>query len=325
MKLFLKTMLSCALALIMLLSLVSCSLLGGGDDGDFKANYKKQEITADAVSVIKSNLESKLAENSSYLKYTATYHYDLENSGSGYVYNNKYDVTMQVNGDAAVGEVFAYIELKSVYSQPDGNAGRDVFVKFCIVRTGEGENYSDYKVFVNLDDQTYSATFGEMLQAIEEADIYYVSGGTDEAMKDALDYEIGDGEYFEIILAYAATVSGKELVSITDYPFIYCLHDFNKDSFLSMLSELNQNSGDKGYKLYTDGDNKIKVTRKYKDKKFLEEYDNASYLWLNDDGTYSYRCVDMYKTDNPARAKIVNTEQVLNPLTDTIALPAWAK
>lgn len=324
MKLFLKMMLSCVLALVMLLSLVSCSLLGGGDDGEFKADYEKQEITAEAVSAIKSGLESKIAENGSYLKYAATYHYDLQNSGSGYVFNTKYDVTMQVNGDAAVGEVFAYIELNSFYSQPDGQAGRDVFVKFCIVRTGEGENYSDYKVFVNLDDQTYSATFDEMLQKLDEADVY-VSGGNDNPMKLALDYESSNGDYFEIITAYAAAASGKEIVSLLDNPFIYCLHEFNKNSFLNMLDGLDQNSGSKGYKLYTEGDNKVKVTRKYEDKKFLEEHDNASYLWINEDGTYSYHCVDMFKTDNPAKAKVVNTEQLLNPLTGTIALPAWAK
>jgi len=324
MKSLLKALCSCTLALVMLLSLVSCSIFGGDDDGDFKAHYKKQEISASAISTIKNNLNSKLVENGSYLKYTATYNYDLEHSGSGYEYNTKYDVTMQVNGNAAVGEVFAYIELKSVYSQPDGQAGRDVFVKFCIIRINDGENYSDYKVFVNLDDKTYSATFNEMLQIIEEADSYYVVSDNKD-MKSALDYDIGNGEYFEIIIAYASAVADKEIVSVTDYPLIHCLHDFNKDSFLDMLSGLDANSAEKGYKLYTDGENKVKVTRKYDDKKFLEQYDTASYLWLNDDGTYSYRCVDMYKTDNPARAKTVNTEQVLNPLTGTVSLPAWAK
>ena len=324
MKAFLKFFCSCTLALVMLVSLVSCSMFGGNDDGDFKADYKKQEITTSTLSAIKNNLASKLVENGSYLKYAATYHYDLENSGSGYEYNTKYDVTMKVNGEAAVGEVFAYIELKSVYSQPDGNHGRDVFVKFCIVRISDGDKYSDYKVFVNLDDKTYSATFDEMLQVIDEADSYYVSA-ENEDMKLALDYEKGNGTYFEVIIAYATAVAEKEIVSLLDYPFIHCLHDFNKGSFIDMLSGLNNSSAEKGYKLYTDGDNKIKVTRKYDDKKFLEAYDNASYLWINDDGTYSYRCVDMYKTENPAKAKTVNTEQELSPLTGTISLPSWAQ
>ncbi len=324
MKAFIKTICSCALALTMLISLVSCSLFGGDDDGDFAADYQNQEITPETASSIRSTLESKALENSSYLKYAVTYRYDLESTRKGYEYNNKYDINMQVNGEAAVGEVFAYIELKSVYTQPDGESSRDVLVKLCVVRTGAGENYSDYKVFVNIDDKTYGATFDEMLEAIREADRHSVSGA-DDVMKYALDYEKGYGNYFEVITAYADAVAGREIVSASDYPLFNCLHKFNKDDFLDTLSELTESSAKRGYKLYTDGENKVKLTRKYDDKKNMEEYDEAYWLWINDDGTYSYHSKKMYKTDNPGRARIANTEQVLTPITGTITLPAWAQ
>lgn len=324
MKSFIKIICSCTLALTMLLSLASCSIFGGDDDGDFAADYKKQEITAETASSVRSTLESKVAENSSYLKYAATYSYELESTKEGYEYTNKYDISMQVNGEAAVGEAFAYIELKSVYTQPDGKSGRDVLVKFCVVRTSEGEKYSDYKVFVNIDDKTYGATFEEMLEAIREADTHSVSEN-DGTMKYALDYEKGNGDYFEVITAYAAAVAGKEIVSTSDYPLINCLHEFNKDNFLNVLSELDGFSADKGYKLYTDGENKAKLTRKYSDKKNMEEYDKAYWLWINEDGTYSYHAKEMYKTDNPGRARIANTEQAITPITGAITLPAWAQ
>lgn len=327
MKRLLKLAISLALILATVLSLASCSfinnLLGIDDDGDYKADYKEQELTASNVVAAKNTIKEKVT-NASFGKFVATYTSDYE-STSEYKYNTKYDVTMKVNADAAVGEVFAYIKLKSVYSQPDGNHGRDVTAEYCIVRISDGEYYSDYKVYLNIGGQTYSESYEQMITRIEEADIYLYGGGQNLTMKGALDYQNNQGDYFQMLYAYAEAVTGNEIVSINDNPFIYCLHEFNIISFSSVLDGLDTTSADKGYKLFTAGDNMLKIKRKYDDNKFLEYYDELHYLKINDDGTYSHKCIDNYETKNPARARISKTVKELKPLTGAIEVPTWAK
>lgn len=328
MKKLLKIAISLTLVLATVFALASCSMFGGDDEvgEEFKAKYKKQEITTDGVAALKTNVVSKAKGVDSYNKYVATYKYKYHHTGSDLVYDNEYDVMMKVNLEAAVGEALAYIEFKSVYSQPDGLHGRDFSAKYTIVRISEGTNYSDYKVFLNTADQTFGATFDEMIDKIDEADVYLSISDDNEPMKDAFSYEKNNGRYFEVLYAYTMAVTGKDIISTSDNPFIYCLHEFNKDSFTSVLGGLDANSAKKGYKLFTSGDNMIKITRNSEDNQFfLEKHDNATYFRLYDDGTYAYRFAGTYLSENPARGFSSDTEQELKPLAEAIALPDWAK
>lgn len=320
MKKLLNRIILLATVLVMALSFTACDFDLSSIFGD--GNYSKKEITSESVSSIKSNITENTLNNLSYLKYESTYNYDYNKSGE-YVYNTKYDVNMKVNGSAVIGEVFALIEFKTFYSQPDGLHGRDKLVKFCIVRTSSGVNYSDYTVYMNIDGQTYSASYSGMINRIEAADLW-VSNTGNYPMVEALDYEEDQGAYFEVLYAYAEAVSGSQIVSTLDNPFIYCLHNFNKDNFIGILESLDEYSKNKGYSLYASKGNSYKIKRYLNDTKFLEKYDEESYLTINDDKTYSYKYEGFYETKNPARNFNYTTKNELKPFTAAIERPSWS-
>lgn len=319
MKKFLNILLAFTIIISSVFSLTACSF----GDGDYKASYKKQTITRESVSSIMDTIEKNTIENLSYSKYEATYKSDYKSNT--YDYNTKYDVSMKVNGDAKVGEVFAYIELKSVYEQSDGQHGRDLLVKYCIVRISEGKNFSDYKVYMNIGEETHSATFSEMHDKIAEEDVYLEGETENLDVSNILDYTYSQGRYFETLYGYGMAITGGDIVSTLDNPLIFCLHEFNKENFVYTLSELTESSKNYGWALYSAGDSAFKITRKYDDKKFLESYDSTAYLKINEDGTYSHKLIDGYKTENPARAFEYKTERELKPLSTAIEVPSWAK
>ena len=55
-----------------------------------------------------------------------------------------------------------------------------------------------------------------------------------------------------------------------------------------------------------------------------EEYKLESTITVHEDKTYTYKCSDYYKTNNPSRLAEVTEEYELKPITGTIEKPAWA-
>ena len=318
MKKFIRLITTFILVLVSSLSLTACF----GGDGDYSASYKSTEITTQNTETISRDIKSRVLNNDSYSKYVSTYKYEY--NSKIYNYTTKYDLLMKVNGEAELGEAYAFMELKSFYEQEDGNYGRDLDLKYCIVKTGDGIMFSDYTVYLLLGGNTYSATFEEMHDKIEEEDIYLSGSRYDDEMSCAFDYELTQGGYFETIIGYTMAIYGDDVVSTLDNPFIYCLHDLNKGSFIDALYSLDSSSKNKGFRLYS-ADNAYKLTRKYSDKKFREDYDNASYIKIFEDGTYAYKYRGVYETGNPARAFKSNTEKELKPLNENIEVPTWVK
>ena len=316
MRKIIRLTLALAIVLASVLSLTACSF----GDGEYKASYKKTETTYEKVSQIRDVITDSIHFDFSTSKYQSTYNYEYTNKK--YEYTTKYDVLMKVNTDAGVGEVFAYMELKSFYEQADGLHGRDLDIKYCIVREGEGNYYSDYKVYMLLDGQTYNATFNEMHEKIQEQDVYLSGSMFDEEMFYALNYESTQGSYFETILGYTMAITGGDVVSTLDNPFIYCLHGLNLGEFLDTLYGLDESSSSYGYTFYT-APNAYKIKRNYSDRKYGEASEFVSYLKINADGTYAYKRDGSYKVDNAGRAFEYSNKKELKPLLETIELPAW--
>ena len=318
MKKFIRLITTFVLSVATVLSFTACSL----GDGDYAAAYKSTEINSTNIENICEDIEYKTIENVSYNQYVSKYKYEYYSKI--YKYTTKYDLLMKVNGEAEMGEVFAYMELKSFYEQEDGRFGRDLDLKYCIVKTDDGELFTDYTVYLLLGGQTYSAGFYEMHEKIEEEDIYLSGSSDNYYMSSILNYNSTYGEYFETLLGYTMAIYQGDIVSTTDNPFIYCLHDLNKGSFKDAIYGLTNTSAKKGYKLYS-AENAYKLTRKYNDKKFLENYDNASYIKFFENGTYAYKYKGTYETGNPARAFKSTTEKELKPLAETIEIPTWVR
>lgn len=316
MKKFIKMAVCLMFVLTTVFTMTGCKFGGF----DYLSFYMIKKITAENISEIETKIDEKTVDNGSYLKYEATYKYDYENMG--YSYNTKYDVHMKVNGEAQVGEVFAYIEFRSFYDQEGDEHDRDYLFKYCILRDSEGENYSDYLVAVNVGDQLFGATYSDMVQAIEDSGDYVNADMSNQSMSNALELNNYNGnDYFEILIAWTQIVIENEIVSTNDNPFIFCLHEFNKGSFIGTLNDLNPNST-RGYTLFASGDRKFKIARTYNDSQTKEKYDNASYLKIHDDGTYSYKYIGEY-TSNPGRNFKFKKEQELKPLSGVIEIPSW--
>lgn len=320
MKRFLNLFLSLAVLLATVLSLTACSLGGG----EYKAMYKKQSITLGGVSSMIESINDKTLSDASYSKYEATYKSDYENDA--YDFTTKYEVKMKVNGEANVGEVLAYIELKSFYEQSDGLHGRDILIKYCIVRVTDGNTYNDYKIYMNIGEETYSGTFNEVIDYIDQEDVYFPGNPSNLEASNILDYEPTQGDYYQTLYSFALAVTGQDAVSTLDNPIIFCLHAFNKGNFLDTMRDLNESSTSDGWTLYSAGDSAYKITRKYSDKRFfLEECKSTAFLKIHNDGTYSHKLVYEYKTENPARAHETKTERELKPLSGVIEIPSWAR
>ena len=144
MKKFIRLITTFVLVLVATLSLTACF----GGDGDYSASYKSTEITTQNTETISRDIKSRVLNNDSYSKYVSTYKYEY--NSKIYNYTTKYDLLMKVNGEAELGEAYAYMELKSFYEQEDGNYGRDLDLKYCIVKTGDGIMFSDYTVYLLL-------------------------------------------------------------------------------------------------------------------------------------------------------------------------------
>lgn len=325
MKKLLKLATSITAVLALVFSLTGCFL----EDLGIGSSLKRQSINAETITTLRENIQSTTLPNSSNLKFEASYDYEY-NSTNQYVYTTKYEVDMKVNGEANVGEVFAYIEFDTEYSQQDGTHGRDLLIKYCIVRVGAGDSYNDYKVYMNLGGQTYSGTFYQIIATLEDieengSDLYFSGTRHNYDMLDVLDYSDNANfydDYFGTLYDFATAMYGNYVVSTTDNPFIHCLHYFNLDGFIRTLNNLDENS--KGYTLYAS-DNAYRVKRSYVDSRyFREEYKLDDKLTVHEDGTYTFESEYKYSTANPARAHQTEIEQELKPLTGTIQIPSWA-
>ncbi len=295
------------------------SLVGCG------GNFSKVDITDETLSNYNQIVRNNTLSNSSYSNYEATYKYERKASS----YTTKYDVKMKVNGNAGIGEVFALIEFDTFYTQDDNQYGRDLLVKYAIVRSSNGAYYSDYKINMVLGEQatnenTFSVTFSEMVNALLD-DGYWCSTDN-EYMTDILDEDDIFDSYYNMLISFAELKFGDFIVSSGDNPLVNCSHAYNKDMFLETLNDLDSNSANNGYTLHSSKDNAFKIKRKKNFSQYgiTEEYKLESTLTIHEDKTYTYKCYDYYKTNNPARLAEVTEEYELKPISGTIQKPAWA-
>ncbi|MBR6737361.1 MAG: hypothetical protein IKL82_03240 [Clostridia bacterium] len=314
MKKLLKLATAITAVIMCAISLVGC----GG-------SFSKAEITDETLSTYSQTVRHNTLSNTSNTKYEATYKYDKKGSS----YNTKYDVKMKVNGDAGIGEVFALIEFNTFYTQDDGNHGRDLLIQYAIVRSTSGNYYSNYKINMVLGKQsssenTFSVTFSDMVDALID-DGYWCSTES-RYMTDILDDDDIFDSYYNMLIAFAELKYGDYLVSSGDNPLVFCSHAYNKGGFLNTLNDLDSNSSNNGYSLYSSGDNAFRIKRKktFSNYGITEEYKLESTITVHEDKTYTYKSYDYYKTNNPARLAEVTKEHELKPITGTIEKPAWA-
>lgn len=321
MKKFLKLFISLIATISCTLCFTACDFDLGSIFGDIGGgSYLRKDMSAESIASIVRHIDQNVMDSDDYVNFQSTYTCDYNNTN--YNYSKKYNIDMKVNGNAEVGEVFALIDFYTYYAQEDGQYGRDMTIKYCIVRTGTGTYCNNYRVYMNLGGQTYSATYSGMLDKIEQEGVNYSVPTYTFPMLDILEND-GGYYYYILLMAYAEAYYGDQVASTTDNPFIYCLHDLNGELFVNTLKKFNENSKNQGYSLYASGENSYKLVRKYKD--LFETYDEVSYFTINDNGTYTYKMEDNYKTTNPARGPYTSLATYdFKPLTTTIEIPSWA-
>ncbi len=320
-----KRLVAFILLCVTMFALVSCN--GGSSDPDgFKGSYKTISISSEVAD--ETAIINAVAGGT---KYTATYksteYTKSQMTGMELEYTDSYDLTASINLDAEVGGVLAYYVLKNVYDEGESELNRDNTFEICIVRVGEGQNYSDYKVYLKYGENTYSATLTEMQTVLDESGVYFAHVA-DGAISDAFLDSENNYNYFELILSWGAHVSGEELTSFrTQNLLTEVNHDYCKGGFISALNSMADSNQYHTYLFAKSGEDRM---YKFIDDmnyevsgKTVEKSHEAQYIKLNGDSAYSYYQDYTYeRTLGSVEKKTVT--RTLAPLSGTIELPEFA-
>lgn len=326
MKRILKAGASLLITATLLLALSSCSVVSQfvGEKGyfGFYKTVDKENVQTEITDVINSNVLSD--ENNG--AYNVSYKYESTSKMPGHDidYSKSYEIEAQIDKQAAKNEVYAYFKFKSFYEQDDGECGVDATVYVCIIKTGDGDMFSDYTLYSKLEnsDKAFSGSFEEVKEQIEEAteDCYEIDDGY---MKNAFEVgETGSSEYADFVLTWINSVYdirfGETYLETT---IGIVAHYYNKGKFLELVSSSSN------VKFSAAGDNMFRVREKYdeNEENYKEHKNVVSYLKINDDKTYQSKNEYEYERKTSMGETTISYETELTPRTEKISIPDFVK
>ena len=134
MKKIARFFISMTMAFVSLFSVVGCEK--EDPDGAYAADYVEVAATEEAINPILDEINEKLSLNE-YHSYYVTYNYNYTNDAGK---TTKYKMDMRVDGDAAVNEVFAMINMETFIESEN----IDHCYRICIYRLNDGQTFEDY-------------------------------------------------------------------------------------------------------------------------------------------------------------------------------------
>ncbi len=291
-----------AMSLVALFSVVGCEK--ENPDGDYAADYVEIEATEAAINPVLDEINNKLQSFNDFHSYYVIYNYNYTNDAGK---TTKYKIDMKVDGDAAVNEVFAVLNMETFIESEN----IDHCYRICIYRVDDGQTFDDYGWNVlkaskdtgmypdDPSDDTYHENGGNSLggrgfrsvfEAVEDSSLQLTDSifelinpvsGVNSYMKALMKYivlEYRDTELFE---------ENEIYIDDLTHPVTERLdHSTNAGAFIQELGHLRY-VAQKSYKAYKSENGFYKLS-----------WDSGAtyYLKLNEDGTYQFKAVASHYT-----------------------------
>ncbi len=319
MKKIARFFISMTMAFVSLFSVVGCEK--EDPDGAYAADYVEVAATEEAINPVLDAINGKLMSLNEYHSYYVTYNYNYTNDAGE---TTKYIIDMTVDGDAAVNEVFAMINMETYIEKEN----IDHCYRICIYRLDDGQTFEDYGWNVlnvsKIDrgtpndptDDYYPENggcslggrrFSSIFDALDDSSLKLTdsifelinpTNGHNSYMKALLQYIVieyqalcdqGVYEENEIYINWLQHPTGERLA-----------HQNNVGAFLQEVGHLRY-VAEKSYKAYTSESGYYKLA-----------WDSGAnyYLKVNEDGTYQFKAVASHYTQElvPFSGKIPSPE-----------------